>query len=159
MSEASPVTRDSLRTLFAISAPAPMTVLPTRIWTQDQWQRIQRGYRALSMDEKWLVFVEDRVAFLHRSWTGHGVFEAAFSPVDGGWQITTAVAESDRDRVRLASPEYSRVTLELVLSAIVLGEPATELRAELVRLSLPKDRPAPPPGLIEHNALGLRSDQ
>jgi hypothetical protein len=158
MSETSPVTRDSLRRLFPISAPAPMTVLPTRTWTQHQWQRIQRGYRAQSMDEKWLVFAEGRVVFLHRSWTGHGVFEATFSPVDGGWQISAAVAESDRDRARLASPEYSRVTLELVLSAIVLGESATELRAELVRLSRPADRPAPPPGLIEHSALGERSD-
>ncbi len=40
----------------------------------------ERGYRARGMDEKWDVFVENHVAFLHRSWTGNGVFEATFSP-------------------------------------------------------------------------------
>lgn len=108
--------------------------------------RIKCGYRAQDMDEKWNVFVESRVAFLHRSWTGHGVFEASFSPADGGWHISAAVAESDSKRVRNVSAQRNRVLRELVLSEIVLGERAADLRAELVRLSLPKDRPAPPDG-------------
>jgi len=36
------------------------------------------------MDEKWKVFVENRVAFLHRSWTDYGIFEASFSTVHEG---------------------------------------------------------------------------
>jgi hypothetical protein len=48
--------------------------------------------------------------------------------------------------------------LQLVFDSIVLGEPAANLRAELVRLSTPADRPAPPGGLIEHSVLGLRSE-
>ena len=46
-----------------------MTLLPARVWSQEQWERIKRGYQARDMDEKWDVFVENRVAFLHRSWT------------------------------------------------------------------------------------------
>jgi hypothetical protein len=68
-----------------------------------------------------------------------------------------AVAESDPKRVRNVSAQLNRVLLELVLNAIVLGEPAAELRAELVRLTSPKDRPPPPEGVIEHSILGLRS--
>ncbi len=135
-----------------------MTLLPARVWSQEQWERIERGYRAQGMDEKWDVFVENHVVFLHRSWTGRGVFEASFSPVDGGWHISAAVVESTSERARKASAELNRVLLELVLSAIVLGEPATGLRAELVRLSLPQGRPAPPEGVIEHSILGLRSN-
>jgi hypothetical protein len=134
-----------------------MTLLPARVWTQGQWECIKRGYRARDMDEKWNVFVEDHVAFLHRSWTGHGVFEASFSPTDSGWHISAAAAESDSMRVRNVSAQLNQVLLELVLSAIVLGEPAADLRAELVRLISPQDRPAPPEGVIEHSILGLRS--
>jgi hypothetical protein len=151
------VTRASLGKTFPIIAPVSMTLLPTRVWTQGQWERIKRGYRARDMDEKWNVFVEDRVAFLHRSWTGHGVFEASFSPIDGSWHISAVVAESDPKRVRNVSAQLNRVLLELVLNAIVLGEPAAELRAELVRLTSPTDRPPPPAGVIEHSILGLRS--
>jgi hypothetical protein len=152
------VTRASLGKLSPIIAPVPMTLLPARVWSQEQWERIRHGYRALGMDEKWDVFVENDVAFLHRSWTGNGVFEASFEPADGGWRISTAVVESSPERARKSPAELSRVLLELVLSAIVLGEPAAGLRAELVRLSSPQDRPMPPEGVIEHSILGLRTD-
>lgn len=156
MGESAAVTRASLGRIFPIVAPVPMTLLPARVWTQEQWERIKLGYRARGMDEKWNVFVEDHVAFLHRSWTGRGVFEASFSPINGGWHVPAAVAESER--VRNISAQLNRVLLELVLSAIVLGEPAADLRAELVKLAMPHDRPPPPEGLIEHSILGLRSN-
>jgi hypothetical protein len=135
-----------------------MTLLPARVWADEEWERIKLGYRARSMDEKWNVFVDGNVAFLHRSWTGHAVFEATFSRVDRGWRISAAVAESHPKRAAKVSPQLNRVLLELVLSAIVLGEPGADLRAELVLLSRPDDHPAPPEGLIEHSILGLRSE-
>jgi hypothetical protein len=131
-----------------------MTLLPARVWSQEQWERIKRGYQARDMDEKWDVFVENRVAFLHRSWTGNGVFEASFSPAGDGWYISAAQTSSERARTVCA--ELNRVLLELVLSTIVVGEPAAGLRAELVRLSSPPGRPASPEGVIEHSILGLR---
>ncbi|MEK8105155.1 hypothetical protein NKG94_08010 [Micromonospora sp. M12] len=103
--------------------------------------------------------VDDQVAFLHRSWTGNGIFEASFSPVaGGGWRISAATVESDPSRHRRSSEQYDRVMLELVLSSIVLGEPAADLRAELVALtSQASGRTDLPPGVVEHSALGLRS--
>ena len=156
MSGTAPVTRDSLGKLSPVVSPVPMTDLPGRVWSQRQWELIKRGYRAQDMDEKWDVFVEDQVAFLHRSWTGNGMFEATFSPAGGGWRISGAVVGASR--ARTVPAELNRVLLELVLCAIVLGEPAAGLRAELVRLSLPAGCPAPPQGAIEHSVLGLRSD-
>jgi hypothetical protein len=72
--------------------------------------------------------------------------------------ISAAVVESSPERAREVSAEFNRVLLELVLSAIVLGEPAVGLRAELVRLTLSQGRPAPPQGAIEHSVLSLRSN-
>jgi hypothetical protein len=47
------------------------------------------------------------VVFLHRSWTGHGIYEARFAPAeDGGQRIVRAVIESDRERYRAADEEY-----------------------------------------------------
>jgi hypothetical protein len=98
------------------------------------------------MDEKWDVFVEGHAAFLHRSWTGNGIFEATFSPADGGWRISAAIAESGPQQVRGAPAQFNKVLLELVLCSVILGEPASELRAEFVRLCSPRDRPDPPRG-------------
>ncbi|MGW6737534.1 hypothetical protein [Streptomyces sp. NPDC055013] len=137
-----------------------MPQLPQRVWSDEDWEQIQRGYAARGMDEKWYVFAEDEVVFLHRSWTGRGVFEATFAPTDdGGWRIASAVVERDPKRYRGTDDEYDCLMLELVISAIVLGEPAQDLRSMLVELtgrgSGAADAPA---GVIQHSALGLRSD-
>ncbi|MFG2439688.1 hypothetical protein [Streptomyces sp. NPDC048508] len=136
-----------------------MSKLPQRIWSDDDWKRIELGYASRDMDEKWDVFTEGEVVFLHRSWTGNGTFAATFVPVDGGgWRIDSAVVERDAERYRGTDDAYDCVTLELVLSAIVLGEPATELRTELVELTRRGSGSDAPAGLIQHSVLGLRSD-
>jgi hypothetical protein len=112
------------------------------------------------MDEKWNVFLEGDVLFMHRSWTGHGIYEASFARVaQGGRKIASAVVETDRERYRSTGDDYDRLMLELVISAIVLGEPPADLRAGLreltARASGKNDLLS---GLVEHSALGLRSE-
>lgn len=127
-----------------------MPQLPQRIWLDEDWERIQRGYSSQDMDEKWHVFAEGDVVFLHRSWTGDGVFAATFAPVgDGGRRVARAVVERDPERYKGTDDGYDCVLLELVINAIVLGEPAHDLRSKLVmwtrRRSGSADAPPPPP--------------
>lgn len=111
--------------LRPLSAPQPMARLPRRIWSDEDWQQIQRGYLPREMNEKWIVFAEEEVVLLHRSWTGHGLFAATFAPVDGGGRrIAGAVVERDTERYEGTDDAYDCILLELVLAAIVLGEPA-----------------------------------
>lgn len=137
-----------------------MPELPQRIWSDEDWERIQRGYASRDMDEKWDVFTEGEVVFLHRSWTGYGVFAANFAPADGGgWRIVKAVVERDGERYGGTDDAYDCVMLELVITAIVLGEPTPDLRSKLVELTRRKPRSADAPaGVIQHSTLGLRSD-
>ncbi|GAB2617749.1 hypothetical protein GCM10027168_57680 [Streptomyces capparidis] len=132
--------------------------LPDRLWSDEDWERIRLGCRAGSMDEKWNVFAEGDVVFTHRSWTGHGIHEATFAPLPGGGRrIASAVVEGDSGRYRSKGDEYDCLMLELVLSAIVLGEPAAELRARLVELTArAAGRSDLPAGAVQHSALGLR---
>lgn len=155
-----PVTRDSLRRVMPMLNPQPMALLPSRVWSIEQWQRLRLGYRAQDMDEKWNVFAEGRTLFCHRSWTGHGIYEVQFQAADEGYRIQTASVESDSGRYRRSSDDYDKVMLELVLTAIVLGEPAADLRAQLVELTVRASGQAEiPPGAIQHSALGLRTNQ
>ncbi|MEU1034471.1 hypothetical protein ABZ402_38355 [Streptomyces mirabilis] len=153
------LTRESFRRLHPISTPRPVSQLPDRVWTDEDWDRIRRGYRARDMDEKWNVFVEGDVLFMHRSWTGHGVYEVSFAPAAGrGRRIASAVVEADGERYRSMGDEYDCLMMELIISAIVLGEPAAELRAGLVELTARASGKSDlPSGLVEHSVLGLRS--
>ncbi|MFI1676235.1 hypothetical protein [Streptomyces sp. NPDC020607] len=167
MTADTPLARESFRRLHPISVPRPMSQLPDRVWTVEDWDRIRRGYRARDMDEKWNIFVEDDVVFMHRSWTGYGVYEATFTPTPAsgpapatarGWRITSAVAEGDGERCRSKGDEYDCLMLELIISTVILGEPSTELRAGLVALTAAASGKSDVvPGVVEHSALGLRS--
>ncbi|MGW6023386.1 hypothetical protein [Streptomyces sp. NPDC055099] len=158
MTADAPLTRESFRRLNPINTPRPVTQLPERVWTDEEWDRIRRGYRAQDMDQKWNVFVEDNVLFMHRSWTGHGVYEATFAPTTGGRRIASAVVEADRERYRSVGDEYDRLMLELIISAIVLGEPAADLRSGLVELSARASGKSDiSSGVVQHSVLGVRS--
>ncbi|MEV0177203.1 hypothetical protein AB0I00_39625 [Streptomyces sp. NPDC050803] len=111
------------------------------------------------MDEKWNAFVEGDVLFLHRSWTGRGVYEVTFAPVsDGGRKIASTVVEGDETCYRNMGDEYDCLMMELVISAIILGEPAADLRAGLVELTARASGKSDlSSALVEHSALGLRS--
>jgi hypothetical protein len=68
------------------------------------------------------------------------------------------VVERDAERYRGTGDAYDCVMLELVISAIVLGEPATDLRSKLVEMTRRESDSDAPAGLIQHSALGLRSE-
>jgi hypothetical protein len=143
-----------------ISKPRPLGVLPGRTWSDEEWDKIQLGYRSRDMDEKWDVFAEGDVVYLHRSWTGNGIFEVTFAPVEGGGRrIVDAMVERNTERLRYPDDEHDCVMLELVLSSILLGEPALRLREKLVELT--RRRPGAANAVadaVQHSALGLRSD-
>ncbi|WP_067537612.1 hypothetical protein [Nocardia crassostreae] len=132
MDRDAPQTRSSFRKLHPIVTPKPLSQLPDRVWTMSEWNRIQRGCRSRSMDEKWNIFAEGEIVFMHRSWTGHGMYELSFAPsAAGGRKITSAVVETDPQRHRRISDDYDRVMIELIITDVILGEPARELRAAL----------------------------
>lgn len=160
MPEPERVTRSMFFDLHPISVPRTLPRVPERLWSEDDWERIRLGYRSANMDEKWNVFTEKETVFLHRSWTGIGVFAATFAPVEGGGRrIVHAVAERDPEWYGGTDDDHDSLMIETVLSFVVLGEPVDDLRSRLVesphRRSVSGDIPA---GLLPHGTPGLRSD-
>ncbi|MCT2592691.1 hypothetical protein LHJ74_22720 [Streptomyces sp. N2-109] len=149
MSADAPLTRASFLRLTPVRAPAPLRLLPDRLWTDEEWSRIRQGLRARSMDEKWHVFTEGDVAFLHRSWTGNGIYEVTFAPSPapdtgsgtdpgtasaGDRRVVSATVETDPERYRSRGGEFESLMIELILGSIVLGDPAPELWARHAEL-------------------------
>lgn len=79
--------------LVPIIAPRPLPP-PEGTWSSEQWSRLQGGMYPGGMDYRWSSYLIDRRLFLHRSWTGQGIFEVEFASVDEGWHLIAAVVES-----------------------------------------------------------------
>ena len=99
---------------------------PARVWTGDEMGVIRRGYVPHIMDEKWFLFMEGNRLFAHRSWTGLGVYEAAFAPAEGGYVIESAVVTGDETEYRRKSDETESLTLEVLIASYLLQESLPE---------------------------------
>ncbi|MYH00244.1 MAG: hypothetical protein F4011_04645 [Acidimicrobiaceae bacterium] len=108
-----------------LTVPQPIPA-PTRVWTDDEMGAIRRGYVPHIMDEKWFLFMEGNRLFAHRSWTGIGIYEAAFAPAAGGYVIESAVVTGDDTKYRRSPDEAETVTLEVLIISHLLGEEPSE---------------------------------
>jgi hypothetical protein len=120
--ETSPLRRDSFKTVIPISMPVSIPP-PTRAFSEVEWLTLESGHRARDMDDKRFSFVEHDRLFLHRSWTGHGLFECQFESHEGHWTITGAVVEGDLTVYRRDghSDDYESQLLERIILRVLLG--------------------------------------
>lgn len=156
-----PLTRASFALpLRPIIKSRAMPLVPDRVWTEQNWERIRLGYAAGDMEEKWHVVTEGRTVLAFRSWTGRAIYEATFAPCDGGWRIVSARVETKRKVYRSPSAEFDAMMLYGVLSGVVLGEEAPGADAGIVSVLAPGTAGSSLFGRVAlHHFLGQRSER
>ena len=122
-----------LRDLIPLEQPVAIPA-PGKRWSDDEWQRIRLGHHSVEMEDKWNAFVELDRLFLHRSWTGHGIYVADFSAVGDTWAITKAWVSGQRDTYRRGGAEYESLMLEAIIDGVLLGRWPEDLQDRLNRL-------------------------
>jgi hypothetical protein len=103
---------------------------PDRLWSDSEWERIRFGLYAQTMEDKWNALVEGNRLFLHRSWTGRCIYEAEFTPCEGGWRITEAWLDSAQNDLLALHSAF----VEVLISGIILREPDSALWARFTEL-------------------------
>lgn len=68
-----------------IKDPKPISV--NLSFTQDEFSILKRGFIPEEMEDKWFIFYEDGWIYLHRSWTGFGMFKAKIIEQDDQYLI------------------------------------------------------------------------
>lgn len=130
------VRRDQITRLVALVAPEAVPP-PRRRWSDADWATICRGHRARGMDEKWHAFVEADRLFLHRSWTGRGIYEAQFAHDEAGWFIAELLVSGDRDHYRRATDAYEALFVECIIDGVLFDQWDKDAWARL--RSMPRD--------------------
>ena len=116
--------RDSWET-EPLTDPQPIPA-PERVWTDEEMGSIRLGYVPHMMEEKWFMFMEQNRLFAHRSWTGFGIYEAIFTPVEGGHVIESAVITGDDSKHQRSSDEEESAFLETLIASHLLRQPLSE---------------------------------
>jgi hypothetical protein len=124
------LTRGEFAKLTPLSLPQVVPP-PQRRWSDTEWAVIRRGHRSRDMDDKWHAFVEADRLFLHRSWTGNGIFEAQFARHGDGWSITELLVCGDRSHYRRTSDAHDTLLVEALVDYVLLGNHDTDALTRL----------------------------
>lgn len=124
-------TRRSWSDVASIRKPEAIAA-PNVVLSKAEMQSIARGYVPMDMNDKWFAFMEGDRLYLHRSWTGFGIYEVTFAAKDlgytpeTGFMITSARVENDRDVYKRDSSIGERERLRDLI-AHISGEPMPPL--------------------------------
>lgn len=88
-----PATRDSWD---IIDMPDERRAIPlAMVFSSDEFEKIRRGFVPEDMDDRWFVYFKDGRLHLHRSWTGHEIFQIRIVLMGEKYQVVEAWANRD----------------------------------------------------------------
>ena len=96
--------------------PAARAAVPLdRAYTAAEFERLKAGHVPPEMEDKWFAFYEAPWLYLHRSWTGFGVFQVRFAPAAGGARVAEAWASRDPAQYTETDPARDALLLTALL--------------------------------------------
>jgi O-acetyl-ADP-ribose deacetylase (regulator of RNase III) len=119
----------------AIREPVPIPP-PNMLLSRDEMQAIALGYRPVDMSDKWLAFMENDRLFLHRSWTGHGIYEVRFAAKGLSWSNETGFMPTSA-RVESDPRRYNPEELDPIAERDFLRDLIIHVSGEPMPISLP----------------------
>ncbi len=88
--------RDDRETTTLSAARASIAL--DRSYTASEFERIQQGNVPKDMDDRWFAFYEEPWLYLHRSWTGYGIYQVRFEQSHEGVRIAEVLVSRDPDQ-------------------------------------------------------------
>ena len=92
-------TRKDWKTTPLPKARASITL--DRTYSAAEFQRICEGYIPQEMEDKWFSYYEEPWLYLHRSWTGFGIYQVRFEPTaEGGGEVVEVLVSRDPEQYK-----------------------------------------------------------
>ena len=109
----------------------PRNIIIDIRFTGRQFKLIQKGLVPHQMEDKWFIFFENNMLYMHRSWTGFGMYQAEIVKKGNDYVIHDFSVERKVDKY---SNENDETDVEIFLNLIagaLLGIPAALLYNQL----------------------------
>ncbi|MEO0463819.1 MAG: hypothetical protein AAF127_11860 [Pseudomonadota bacterium] len=114
-----------------------------RVFSENEFDRLSKGLIPRAMEDKWFIYMDQNQLFLHRSWTGKGVYRLAFQREDAEMRAKAEIAANSSQEVEL---EYEARLLNWLISNLLLGEDKP--------FPTPEGLPADHSALLQHHLAG-----
>lgn len=96
-----------------------------RTFDATEYARLQRGLIPEQMEDKWFIFYEAPLLFLHRSWTGVCAYVVTLRDEEGGAAVEEAWVNRAPAEYSETDAAYDAKMLAFLVDRLLLGLPAT----------------------------------
>jgi O-acetyl-ADP-ribose deacetylase (regulator of RNase III) len=104
-----------------IERPVPISA-PDIALQPDQYAALKRGLKPQAMEDKWFAFFEGDRLYLHRSWTGFGIYEVEFVREGDVYVPDEVLVTDDPDKFQRNSDEDTADHLRLVIAMVLRSQ-------------------------------------
>lgn len=93
-----------------------------RTYTEEEYKRMNLGLIPQEMEDKWFIFLEADVLYLHRSWTGFCIYEVHFERTGNRYTVSEVWANRDKEQYKNEDQEYDQALLDYLIGRILLDK-------------------------------------
>lgn len=93
-----------------------------REFTEPEYERLRNGLVPDKMEDKWFIFLEDDILYLHRSWTGYCIYQVSLTREDSTYAIRSALVNRDPNQYTWVGDRYDEKLLIFLIDHLLLGE-------------------------------------
>jgi hypothetical protein len=91
-----------------------------REFTPEEYEVICEGLIPEAMEDKWFIFVEDDVIYLHRSWTGSCIYQVRLTKNGENYAIAEALVNRNPDQYSATDEAYDADLLIFLIDNLLL---------------------------------------
>ena len=118
----------------------------SRVFTKEEYDKLSIGLIPLAMEDKWFCYLEGSTFFMHRSWSGHCIYEIELEKSEEGHRVVSAKVNRNSEQYKADDDGYDSELIDFLISNLLLGE----------------NKPFPKPakakeaahGVLQHNISG-----
>lgn len=93
-----------------------------RDFTINQMKQIENGVIPQQMEDKWFIYFENEILYLHRSWTGFCIYKAHFHKSDKSYKLTHAEVNRNTKQYSEIDDIYEQNMLMYLINVLLLRE-------------------------------------
>jgi len=75
-------------------------------FSEEQFQKIIKGFYPCNMEDKWLIYYENKCLHFHRSWTGFEIYKAEILKKPDGYLISEFLVERNQEKYQNSDDNY-----------------------------------------------------
>jgi hypothetical protein len=83
-----------------------------RVFSEHEYEKLQIGLTANSMDEKWNGYFFDEAFYMYRSWTGACIYQFALKKTEVGYMVENALVNRNPEQYKATDNEYDASLLD-----------------------------------------------